>query len=661
MKKTVWNVPPAVPIPEELLRAGYTPLLSAVLCSRGIRTAEAANAFFSFQPGAMEDPFLLTDMQKAVDRIRSALIQGETVAVYGDYDVDGITSACLLTEYLRGMGLTTEIYIPDRLEEGYGLNTEAIETLHNKGVSLIITVDCGITAVDETAFANSLGMDIIITDHHECQAVLPDAAAVVNPKRPDSVYPDRELAGVGVAYKLVCALSGDCQAMTDQFSDLVAVGTIADVMPLTGENRYIVKTGLDKLHHAPRAGLAALMDESGIRRDSLSASSIGFSIAPRINAAGRLGRVTHAAELILEKDPHRAAELAAELCEMNRERQRLEGEMWSEAEQMLEGKTPDGPIVLTGENWHQGVIGIAASRLSEAYSVPTVMISLDGDKGKGSCRSYGGFNLFEALSACGDLLETFGGHALAAGLNITRENIPAFRTALKEYYNSHLPTDDVGLSPDVLIDSPDLLTLSGVQSLEELEPCGSANPRPVFCMTDAVLSSVTPIGGGRHTSMHIEEFGRIYDCIWFGRRAEDIDIAPGEHVDIVFSPQISEFRGRRNMQLLMQAMRKTDQAALCSSILEGWDPGCSTTLSRGELARLWRTLEQICPADTELNDFIRLIPNLSSAKAALGLRVFSEVSLADVTVHGTAINISLLSHKGKADLMQSASWRKFHV
>ena len=659
MNDQVWNIPRAAAIPQELIQAGYTPLLAAVLASRGVATAEAAAAFTGGAAQALEDPFRLTDMRAAVDRIERARQDNETVAVYGDYDVDGITSACLLTEYLRGIGLNTELYIPDRIAEGYGLNNDAIRRLREKNVTLIITVDCGITAVEETDYAASLGVDMIITDHHECQAALPAAVAVVDPKRPDCAFCGRELAGVGVAFKLVCALSGDETAMLRRYADLVAVGTIADVMPLVDENREITRIGLDKLRRDPRPGLAALLAEAGVADRPITATTVGFALAPRINAAGRLGRVFRAADLLLERDQATARRLAAELCNMNRERQRLEAEIWRQAERMLAGRKPDGPIVLAGEGWHQGVIGIAASRLSETYAVPAVMISLEGDRGKGSCRSYGGFNLFDALSACGGLLEAFGGHALAAGLNITRQNIDAFREAFTACYKAHPPTETEGVNPDILIDDPGLLSLECVESLDVLEPCGAGNPRPSFCLTDVRLVSVTSIGGGRHTSLRFEKFGVVYEAVWFSRRAETIAARPGDMTDIVFFPQVSDYRGRRSVQLLMQALRRTNPGIVCRRVLDGGDaPGLR--MNRRELAVLWRRLTVSCPARLSVSALGTLEPSLHPAKVALGLRVLSEVSLASLQDADDELTITLTLREGKADLMQSSAWRRYH-
>lgn len=663
MKHKVWNIPSAVSIPEELIRAGYTPLLAAVLASRGVTTVSAAASFLEGGVRTLEDPLLLTDMDAAVRRIERARQNGEKVAVYGDYDVDGITSACLLTEYLRGIGIETEIYIPDRMEEGYGLNTGAIERLRDMGVSLIITVDCGVTAVGETDYAASLGMDMLITDHHECQAELPRAVAVVDPKRPDGRYPSRDLAGVGVAFKLVCALSGDSAAMLERFADLVAVGTVADVMPLTGENRYIVKTGLEKLRAAPRAGLAALMAEAGVTESRLNAMSIGFTLAPRINAAGRLGRVAHAAKLMMEHDPEKARRLAAELCDMNRERQQLEASIWEEAVAMLDGQTPTGPIVLAGQGWHQGVIGIAASRLAETYSVPAVIISLDGDHGKGSCRSYGGFNLFDALGACGDLLEGFGGHALAAGLNIRGENVDAFRAKLAECYANYVCPTEEGLPLDLVIGDRRMLTMKCVESLEALEPCGNENPRPLFALLDAQLLEAVPIGGGKHVRLKIEKFGQSFDCVWFSHSINELGLSPMDRVDVAFYPQVSEFRGRRNVQLVLQDLRKADVAGLCRRILrEGDAPGVA--INRGDLARVWRSLEELSPLRIGIGRLGKIEHRLPAARIALGLRVLWELDLAEIRFaeEENVEDIYVMStNKGiKADLMQSVAWRKHH-
>ena len=657
MKETIWNIPKAAAAPQALLRAGCTPLLAALLAARGVTGEQQARAFLDGGPAVLGDPMRLTGMTAAAERIRRAMAAGETVAVYGDYDVDGITATCLLTDYLRFAGLRAISYIPDRLAEGYGVNVLAIERLRDRGASLIITVDCGITAVEETAYAASLGVDMIITDHHECQSALPEAVAVVDPKRPDDPGEDRDLAGVGVAFKVACALSGDSAAMLERYADLLAVGTVADVMPLTGENRRMVKTGLAMLRTAPRPGLAALMEMAGVNISRLGANTIGFTLAPRINAAGRLGQVERAAELIMEQDPDRARALAEELCEMNRRRQQLEADIWDEAVDMLAGHPAGTPIVLAHENWHQGVIGIVASRLSEAYQAPTVMITLDGDRGKGSCRSWGGFNLFDALAACGQYLESFGGHALAAGLNLRRGDVDGFRQALTDYYLAHPAQAAEGLNPEMLITDGQMLSMECVESLEVLEPYGSGNPRPLLCLTDAVLTDAAAIGGGKHTRLTLEKFGRRFDCVWFGQRIGELSVNPGERVDAAFCPQISEFRSRRSVQLVLEGLRRTDMDGLCRDILQG-GPFGEHRLTRQELAGLWKALTRQCPCQTRLSRLARIDSRLHPAQISLGLRVLSELDLATVRMDGQFIHIMLIAWEDKTDLDRSPTWRE---
>jgi len=569
MKYDSWKIenprPRAVDIP------GLTPLLSALLSARNITAAEDVQNLLN--PGAelLHDPFLMKDMDKAVSRIRQAIENGEQTAVYGDYDVDGITSGCLLTGFLRQQGLECQLYIPDRISEGYGLNKDAIKSIHDRGATLIITVDCGITAVEEARYAESLGVSLVITDHHECRDELPKAAAVVDPKRADCEYPDSSLAGVGVAFKLVCALSGDASAMLSEYSDLAALGTIADVMPLLGENRYITKCGLEKLRDNPSVGLRALMVETNAGDKGISSTTIGFILAPRVNAAGRLGDVQVAAELLLTDSEARAQALAMELCALNRERQELETRIWHEAVLMLGASKPQRPIVLASKDWHQGVVGIVASRLTESYGVPAVMISMTGDKGKGSCRSYGDFNLFEALSSCSGYIDSFGGHALAAGLNIHSEQIDEFRRVLGLYYDEHPPAQGKELALDLCADRPELLTMESVVSLSLMEPFGRGNPKPGLCIMDAEVESVMPLTGGKHLKLSILKFGERYECVLFGRGPGDIAPGQGDRADIAFYPQINEFRGRRTVQLNIIDIRMADYSQLCSSIINGED------------------------------------------------------------------------------------------
>ncbi|HHU22728.1 MAG TPA: single-stranded-DNA-specific exonuclease RecJ [Clostridiales bacterium] len=653
------QAPPALP------EARFTPLLAAILEARGITSPEDTRKFLFGKEELLEDPLLLKDIHLAVDRIEKAVQKGEKVAVYGDYDVDGITAACMMTDYLQSRGLDCLLYIPDRIEEGYGLNTAAIKSLGERGVSLIITVDCGVTAIAETEHASSLGIDMIITDHHECREALPAAKAVINPKRPDCPYPNPSLAGVGVVFKLLCAVERDSAHILERYGDLVAVGTIADVMPLTGENRYITWTGLEKLNRNPRPGIAALLRESGLADRRLNATSVGFSVAPKLNAAGRLGQVEIATRLLLTENRKEAEKLARRLCELNRSRQAMELDIWKQAEAMMGGASPDTPIVLASEDWHQGVVGIAASRLTEVFSVPAVMICFDGDMGKGSCRSYGTFNFFEALSACSEHLESFGGHALAAGLNIRRDKVDDFRSALEKYYLQTPPEYAPQLELDLRIESPKLLSMECVESLELLEPCGHGNPKPQLCIMDALLKSVMPIGD-RHLRLYISKFNQSYECVFFSCREEELGLKAGDRIDVAFSPQINEFRGRRTVQLHIIDIKPHDPLPLCRRVLAGMEgisplEGDGLSPTRREFAKIWRRLEAAggsLSEDLEETLYALRPKDMPLERACVCLAVFKELGLLKLELNGDNISMEQISTNGKKKLSESGILQK---
>ena len=437
MKFSKWHIAPAEEADiRRLGEAGYPQLVSQVLAARGISTAEEAAAFLERGRDLTCSPFLMKDMDRAVECISRAISQGRRMAVFGDYDVDGITATVILVDYLKSRGVDVLHYIPRRIEDGYGLGQDAIRSLHEQGVELLITVDCGITGVEEVDFAASLGMDVVITDHHECKDTLPRAVAVVDPHRPDCTYPFPYLAGCGVALKLVLALGGESreEALFSRYCTLAAIGTIADVMPMSGENRIIVSRGLECITQSDFIGLHALLQEAGLMDKAITSVQVGFVLAPRINAAGRMGAADKAADLLLCQDPAEAARLARELCALNRERQAVEQTIYAKAVEQIDHLPPQerSALVLASDTWHQGVVGIVASRLSEKYACPSFMIHLSGTVGKGSCRSWGGFNLFAALERCSDLLLDFGGHELAAGFTIDVANIPAFRQRMNQ-------------------------------------------------------------------------------------------------------------------------------------------------------------------------------------------------------------------------------------
>ena len=681
MKYKQWNIFSGAPAVRRAMEAaGVSPLAAMALCARGLDTPEKARAFLDAGRGRLADPFLMRDMDKAAARVRLALDRGETVAVYGDYDVDGITSTCLLTHFLRREGGTVIPYIPDRLEEGYGVNREALAALRERGVSLVVTVDCGITAVEEAACAAGLGMDLVITDHHECKEVLPAAAAVVDPRRSDCPYPFKSLAGVGVALKLALALGGPDREgeLLERYADLAAVGTVADVMSLTGENRTIVRLGLDALARTERPGLRALLREAGMEEKPLTAMAVGYTLAPRINASGRMGCAGLAGELLLTDDPARGEELARQLCQLNRERQAIEGDIYAQCEAMARAlpRQRRYALVLSGEHWHQGVVGIVASRLAEKYACPAFMICLQDGKGKGSCRSYAGFNLFAALERCAPLLEGFGGHELAAGFTIREENIPAFADAMNEYVRSVTGGEEMVsvLDVDGVVEDPDLLTLENVEGLDLLEPCGSGNPRPVFALTGCTVTSLSEVGGGRHLKLKLAAGGRTLDAIFFSATAAGAGVAAGDRVDAAFTPQVNEYRGWRNVQLQLCDLRPARTRAQAEQALyerfrrgETLTPREAAALlpSREEFVALWRYLEgHARPAMEETAHRLARAVARSAGRRETVMRtlvcleVFDErglIRLERVTDH---LRIGLTPVEGKVDLEQSAILRR---
>lgn len=684
MKYDRWNLRPSGPAGSraELERAGLPPLCAAVLCARGVDTAPAASAFLAHGPNLLHDPFLLQDMEKAVERISRAIREQETLAVYGDYDVDGITATCLLTQFLRTLGGQVVSYIPDRTEEGYGLNNHAIDALARQGVTLIVTVDCGITAAQEVEYARALGVDVVITDHHQCKEVLPQAVAVVDPRRPDCSYPFPDLAGVGVALKLALALTAPAQRpqVLLDYGELAAIGTVADVMLLQGENRALVHLGLERLADCSRPGLQALLREAGCPRGQVPTTvTIGYGLAPRINAAGRMEQAGTALELLLTQDPQRGQELAQELCQLNRLRQAIELEIFQHCDQLLT-HTPalSAPvIVLAGEGWHQGVIGIVASRLAEKYACPAFMISLDGDKGKGSCRSFGGFNLFGALERCAPLLDSYGGHELAAGFSIRRDNIPAFRAALcqlVEEFAGHQPMES-SLDVDCEIPHCSLLSTQDVESLSLLEPFGSGNPKPVFLLRSVCVLSRTDVGGGRHLKLKLRRDGVAMDAIFFSANTAACGIENGQRLDIAFTLQINQFRGNRTVQLQLcdlrpaptrsQLERSLFRRLQAGETLSPWEASLMLP-QRRDFAHLWRYLEQLCaagPAQAPMDQLLRQVTrsfsgHRSYGKALVCLHVMDERGLIQVAVQNQQATVRLCRPREKVDLEQAGMMRQ---
>ena len=664
---------------ERLADAGYPYLVSGVLASRGVEQAEDAADFLAQETALSHSPFLMRDMDKAAARIAQAIADGEKIAIFGDYDVDGITATCILVDYLKGRGAHVVHYIPRRIEDGYGLSRDAIEGLRKGGATLLVTVDCGITGVEEVAFARSIGMDVVVTDHHECKETLPDASAVVDPRRSDCGYPFKHLAGCGVALKLVLALGGPDreEALFSRYCTLAAIGTVADVMQMTGENRTIVSRGLASLDRSDFIGLHALLREAGLAGREISSVQIGFVLAPRINAAGRMGAADMAADLLLCQDEAQAEELAKALCALNRERQCVEQTIYSQAEEMIE-QLPEEErraLVLASDTWHQGVVGIVASRLSEKYSRPSFMIHLNGAVGKGSCRSWGGFNLFAALESCSDLLLGFGGHELAAGFTIEEANIPAFRARMNQYAAEYWvgKAPESALEIDMELRQPGRVTLQEVEALAALEPYGSGNARPLFCLLGATLLRTQSVGQNRHLKLRLGKGSTQFDGIFFSTTAAACGCQEGDRVDAAFYLQVNEFRGSRSVQLqmvdirpsLLASSREQEALNLVGQCTAGERVSAKNARrmlpTREQYVAVWRMLEHLVPTDGLHTPYLPLLRTLSVSlgktdaflRSAFCLALFHERGLLELTFQGDDIILHLAAGEKKVRLEDS--------
>lgn len=542
---------------------GVTPLIARVLRMRGFAAPEAARDFLKGRLGDLPDPMLLLGMDRAVERLLQARLAGQRVRIHGDYDVDGISGSALLVEGLGAMGFAVDYHIPLRLRDGYGLSAEALRAAAAAGVRVVVSVDCGVSALTEARLARELGLDLIITDHHHPPEHLPPAQAIVNPQQPGCPFPFKDLAGVGVAFLLLVAArkalrEADCFAGLPEFDlrrslDLVALGTIADMVPLLGVNRLLTRIGLQLLDKAPRPGIRALREVAGV--DQVNCGTVGFRLAPRLNAAGRLEDAALGVELLLSRKPEAAGEMARFLDGLNRERQALEKEALEQAVERLEsgGEGRERSIVLADARWHPGVIGIVASRLIERYHRPTVLIALDGEQGKGSARSIRGFHLYEALCRCQEHLLGFGGHAYAAGLSIERPRLPDFVEAFEAVAAEVLTADE--LIPRLAHDGEVLLEEldpEAVRQLAELAPFGVGNPEPTFLVT-GVRAQQASVVGGDHLRFTARQDGYSLPCIAFGMAGRLAELSGA--VDLLGSPTLNEWKGRIDVQFRVRDLR----------------------------------------------------------------------------------------------------------
>ena len=540
-----------------------SPLTAIIMYNRGIREDEDIRKFLARELSALHDPFLMKDMDKAVERIMKAVSSGEKITIYGDYDVDGITSIAILYKQLTKMGVEAGFYVPDRMVEGYGVNRDALDKIKADGTKLIITVDTGITAVEEAEYAKSIGLDFIITDHHECKEKIPDVYAAIDPKRKDCPYPFKSLAGVGVVFKLIQALvpNEPLETLMDEYADLMCLGTVADISPLIDENRVIVTEGLKKFKTTKNVGLKALIDVS-TNGKTITTSTIGYTIAPRINASGRLGCASTSVELFLTDDKEKAAELAESLCHENTLRQQTEQKMFKEALKYIEEHPEienDDIIVIPHENWHHGIVGIVSSKITEKYYKPSILFAVDGDSAKGSGRSVNGFNLFGALEDSSDLLEKFGGHELAAGLTIKPENIEKFRKKINAFAKG--ATKNLNRVPEISLDAQikvTYITLDTVHDINRLQPFGVNNPTPAFSVRDIKIHRISTMSDGKHLRMTLYKDGKYLDAVGFGMGEYYNMFEEGDFVDVAFALDINDYKGFQNVQLILKDMRKTE-------------------------------------------------------------------------------------------------------
>ena len=610
------------------------PIVALIASARGYTDPASLEEFLSDEP-CFDDPRNLVDIEKAADIINSYIENGSRIAVYGDYDCDGITSTVLMFSYLKSRGADCVYYIPDRFDEGYGMNTGAVEKLAGEGIKLLITVDNGIACHNEIKRAKELGMSVVVTDHHLPKETLPQADAVVDPHRVDCRSEFKEICGAEVAFKLICVLEErEPEELLPYYSDLLSVALTADVMPLIYENRAIVKYGIEKLKQSPLTGFSALMSVAAIQRENISAGRIAFGIAPRINAAGRMGSAARAVELLLSDNMLNALGIANEIDDDNSERQRIEKEIFSEASAEIEkkGYFYDRVIVVDGEGWHNGVLGIVASRITERYGCPSIVISRNGDAASGSGRSIEGFSLYDAINAASDTLSKFGGHELAAGISLSSDKIPAFREKINEYASG------CDFVPPVLkLDcklNPSGLTVELAEALKELEPFGQGNPSPLFGVYGVELVRINPIGGGKHLRLIFSKGDNSFQALLFGVTAEQFCFECGDLLDLAVTVSSDVYNGETRLSVQVKALRMngTDDVRLFGEI------SCFNDYMAGRQV----DAEQLLPSREETGSVYRLIASkpvtgerikyltlntVGYAKCEISLMVLSELGL----------------------------------
>ena len=665
MNYPAWQLKKGDPAAEtSLAGAGCGVLLRRVLAARGCTEPAAAQAMLG-QGEGLSDPFLLKDMDKAVARIEQAVENEELMVIYGDYDVDGISATAILYECLTSQGAHVRCKLPTR-GSGYGLTRAALESLAQKGFKLVVTVDNGISAVEEADYAAELGIDLIITDHHLPPETLPKAIAVVDPRREDDTSPFKGLCGAGVAFKLCAALDG-CppEEMLDYCGDLAAVGTVADVMPLTGENRTLVKAGLRQLQNTDRPGLEALLEEVGLAGKPVTAENVSYAIAPRINAAGRMDNAVTALQLVMCEDPDRAAELAHKLNEINTKRQETELQIFKAAQELLEQepeRLEDRVMLLWGRDWHPGVIGIVASRLVERTGRPVIVVTIDEHgECKGSGRSVQGFNLHACIGACADLLIRYGGHAMAAGLSVREENLPALRRRLNDWAARECPVlHTTPLECDLPIHL-DRVTVESVRKLDQLAPYGAENPTPVFLLQNAVLDGVYPVSEGRHSRLRLRQGNASVYAVWFGMPPEQLPYAMGDVVDAALnlsvydSPRGAQLSGRiLDLHPAGLGTKLAEQAAFVVALRRGTplteEQKKLITPERSDIVTVYRELQARRWHAEDLQPLCAKLGEENTGKTLVAVTALEQVGLIAAVEKGGAKYLELVPAQSKKNL-----------
>lgn len=646
------------------------PVFTAMLLTiRGLTEQKQLERFFD-RSAVLPDPFLIKDMDKAVQRIKKAVASGEKICVYGDYDCDGVTSTALLYSYLESVFANVMYYIPDRSGEGYGMNRAAIDKLKEEQVELIITVDNGISAIDEIAYAEKLGIDVVVTDHHAPQDLLPHAVAVVNPHRLDDTSDFQDYCGAGVALMLAIALEGDSFSVMENYADLAAIGTIADLVPLSGENRTIVKAGLTLIENTERIGIAELLEKAQI--DKINAGNIGFRLAPRINAAGRLGSPYDALTLLLTEDDEQAQHYAELLNSLNTNRQTIETNIYEDICTMLReqpGLTLDRVMVLSSPGWNAGVIGIVASRITEKYGKPCMIISEDEPVCKGSGRSVSGFSLVDAIFACSSVLEKFGGHPMAAGLSIQKDRIPEFRRMINDYADKLEQMPHLTVKIDCNL-NPDTIVTDMVHQLQEFEPFGYGNPRPVFGINHMKLERISPLSGGKHIKLSVSRGKARLNLVKFSTTPEEFPYTEGTELDFAVSLDVNWYQQREYLSFNIKDIRPSgfdsEKAMEELQLYEQYRKG----ILRPSLKGQYPTREDFAGVYLYLKKNARSRYTIDSVLSALGARspgtfrllmildIMQELKLIDYERDNDLLSVQLSPVSAKVDLNSSSVYNK---